>query len=44
MVNHFPNLKIKKVRHFANKPGLWKIVTSCPDFKIKYVNHFPGVS
>ena len=41
IVSSFPDLNVKRVTSFPDQCGLWKIVTSFPDFTIKFVTSFP---
>lgn len=56
VVEHFSDMKVKMVENFPDRCGEWKIVDRNPDFtvafvtsnhfdfKVKWENHFPGVS
>lgn len=41
VVESFADLHVKRVDSFADKPGLWKIVDSFPDFTVQFVDSFP---
>lgn len=43
VVEHFEDLKVKPVQHFANSCGQWQFVDNFEDFKVKFVDHFEGM-